>query len=72
MNNEIQHMLVRLFRRAWNKWNISQQRCADIFDRYDLDKYIADMYEFFHIQGDEATISDIEQHLTCMGEDYDH
>lgn len=72
MNNEIQHMLVRLFRRAWVKWNISQRRCAEVFDNYDLDRYIADMYEFFHVQGDEANIEDIEHHLECIGASYDH
>ena len=67
MENEIQHMQVRLFEKAWKKWKISLEKCADIFDRYDLDGYISDMYEFFHVQGDDANIEELEEHLAQLG-----
>ena len=69
-DNEIQHMLVRLFRRAWIKWGVTQQKCSEIFDSCNLDDYIVDMYEIYHVQGDEANISDIEEHIKSMGVAY--
>ena len=71
-NNEIHHMQVRLFHRKWKKWGITQQRCSEIFDSCKLDDYIADMYEFYHVQGDEANISDLEEHIRSIGANYDH
>ena len=41
--NEINHMQVRLFRRAWKEWGISENECAEIFDKNDVDGYIAEL-----------------------------
>ncbi len=67
MQNEIEHMQVRLFRYAWKRWGVGLHRCAEIFDRFDVDKYIEDNYEFFHVQGDKANIAEIEQYLRRKG-----
>ena len=66
-NDEILHMQVRLFRLAGRKWNKSTIECADVFDKYSVDQYIRDSYEFFHVQGDEANIEDIEEYLERKG-----
>ena len=60
-------MNVRLFRLAIERWNLSRQECAFLFRKYDIFDYIADAYEEFHEQGDEANIEDIEAYLTAKG-----
>ena len=67
MNNEILHMWVRIFHAACKKWGKSNVECAEIFDTYKIDDYIRDVYGFFHIQGDEANLSDIEEYLKNKG-----
>ena len=67
MNTELEHMQVRLFRYAWKKWGVGLLRCADIFDTFHVDQYIEDLYEFFHVQGDEANLLEIEHYLRNQG-----
>ncbi len=66
-NNEILHIQVRLFRLACRRWKKSIIECSDIFDGFDVDAYIREMYEFFHVQGDEANLDDIEGYLKGKG-----
>lgn len=63
MNKEILRMQIRLFRLACKKWNKKTLECAEIFDKYDVDKYISELYELFHVQGDDANLDDIETYL---------
>lgn len=58
---------IRLFRKACNDWGIGPSECADIFDQYNVDEFILDCYEFFHVQGDEANLSDIRDYVTKKG-----
>ena len=67
MDNEIKHMQVRLFRKAWKQWGITLDGCADLFDEYAIDKYISDCYEFFHVQGDESNLEEIERYIARRG-----
>ena len=60
-------MQVRLFRKAWKRWKKTLQECADLFDRYHVDRYISDAYELFHVQGDDANLFEIEQYLIRQG-----
>lgn len=66
--NEIQkedlyQIQVRLFRLAQLKWNISAAKCSELFKKYNIYGYIEACYDFFHVQGDEASLSDIEKYL---------
>ena len=58
---------VRLFRLAQNKWNLDSQKCSVLFNKYDVYNYIKACYGFFHIQGDEANLADIEEYLKNKG-----
>ncbi|MBO6113870.1 MAG: DUF3791 domain-containing protein [Lachnospiraceae bacterium] len=66
-SNEILHMQVRLFRLACKTWGITRLECAKIFDDYDIDNYINEAYEFFHVQGDEVNLEDIKNYLVRKG-----
>ena len=67
VRNEILHMQVRLFRLACKMWNKNEKECSDLFDTYEIDKYIRESYEIFHVQGDEANLEEIELYLQRKG-----
>ena len=71
MEKEILRMQIRLFRKACGRWNKTNNECADIFDKYEIDTYIKDFYEILHVQGDEANLNDIEEYLLKKGAVYD-
>ncbi len=60
-------ILVRLFHKAAVQWKLSVNECADLFDKYDVDNYISEAYDFFHVQGDDASIEDIAEYLKNKG-----
>ena len=63
MSKDLLRMQIRLFRKACKKWEISTKECEEIFTRYDVDDYITDLYEVFHVQSDEANMDDIEEYI---------
>lgn len=58
---------IRLFRMAQNKWNLDEEKCSELFNKYKIYDYIETCYEFFHVQGDDANLSDIEIYLKNNG-----
>ena len=58
---------IRLFRLAQDRWNIDEEKCSDIFNKYKIYDYIETCYDFFHIQGYETNLSDIELYLKNNG-----
>ncbi len=58
---------IRLFRLAQDKWNLDEKKCSEIFNKYKVYDYIETCYGFFHIQGDDANLSDIESYLDSIG-----
>ena len=67
MQNEIIPMQVRMFRLAQKRWKTSIERCAQIFDDMKIDQYIEDLYELFHVQGDDANLEEINDYLKRNG-----
>ena len=58
---------IRLFRLAQAKWNVDEEKCSSIFNKYKVYDYIGTCYAFFHIQGDDANLLDIESYLVNNG-----
>ena len=58
---------IRLFRLSQQKWNLSEQECSELFKKYKIYDYIQTCYDFFHVQGDEANIQDIQKYLLNNG-----
>ena len=63
----ILHMQIRLFRLAWMKWGVGLEKCAEWFDRFQVDRYISECYEIFHVQGDEANLGEVARYLKSQG-----
>jgi len=58
---------IRLFRLAQAKWKVDEEKCSSIFNKYKVYDYIGTCYDFFHIQGDDANLLDIESYLVNNG-----
>ena len=58
---------IRLFRLAQNKWNLDEEKCSELFNKHKIYDYIETCYEFFHVQGDDANLNDIENYLKNNG-----
>lgn len=61
--NEMILLQVRLFRLAMESWKKNQQEVALLFRKNGVYKFISDMYEEFHVQGDDANLREIETFL---------
>ena len=66
---EIIFMQVRLVRLASEEWNISIQKTAALFDKYNIFKFIEDCYGVFHMEGDGAVFDEIKILLKNKGVD---
>lgn len=64
---EITYMKVRLFRLAQKRWKTDFAHTGDIFSRYHLYEYIDDMYEEFHVQGDDVNLDELQDYLRRQG-----
>lgn len=60
---DLYQIQVRLFRFAQLKWDISAIKCSEIFNKYNIYSYIETCYEIYHVQGDEASLADIERYV---------
>ena len=58
---------IRLFRLAQSKWDLDEEKCSELFNKYKIYDYIETCYEFFHVQGDDANLNDIENYLKNNG-----
>ncbi len=65
--DDIFMLQVRLFMLAQKRWNKDVVECERIFEEYEINDYIKTSYEDFHVQGDEASILDIEEYLRRKG-----
>ena len=58
---------VRLYRMLQNRLGLSSAECNDVFDKYGVFDYIAQCYEEYHMQGDEANYADLLEYLRRQG-----
>lgn len=65
--DEIVLMQVRLVRLAVKTWSKSMQEVAGLFSANDVYRFIREMYEEFHVQGDVANLEEIALFLKNKG-----
>ena len=58
---------ARLFRLLQIRYDLTGKQCVELFREFDLYEYIKDCYEVYHVQGDEANLSDMEEYLNRKG-----
>ena len=60
---EIFLIRTRLFRLLQIRHGLTAEQCEELFRKFGLYEYIEDCYEEYHVQGDEANLSDMEEYL---------
>ncbi len=48
---------------------LSGREVIQLFDRYNVAKYIIDMFELFHIESDENMITAVDEYIRGKGDD---
>lgn len=66
---EIVFMQVRLLRVASEEWNTTIQKASELFEKYEILKFIEDCYGIFHTEGDGAVFDEINVVLDRKGVD---
>lgn len=67
--SQIVFMQVRLLRMAAEEWHTTIQKANEIFDKYNLLKFIEECFDVFHMEGNRAVFEEIQTVLRCKGVD---
>ncbi|PWJ54090.1 MULTISPECIES: DUF3791 domain-containing protein [unclassified Fibrobacter] len=65
--DEIILIQVRLLRLASKTWHKDMSEVAKLFRQYKVYDFMQDMYEEFHVQGDLASLNEVETYLKNQG-----
>ncbi len=64
---QIIYMQARIIRLASEKWNMPVEKIAEIFEKYNVLRYIEDCFGIFHVEGDDAVFEDVAAYLKNKG-----
>lgn len=67
MLDEILFMQMRLFRMYREQTGLSAQACNMLFEQQGIWNFIANCYDYLHLEGDEAILADIKVKLASQG-----
>lgn len=65
--SEKTYMKVRLFRLAQKRWHLDFKQCSELFNHYHLYDVIDELYEEFHVQGDETNLDELQEIIEKQG-----
>jgi len=64
---QILFMQIRIFMMASKKFGLSLSETSQLFRKYDILRFIRELYGLFHLEGDEAIFEDVKQYLKSRG-----
>ncbi len=67
MLDEVLFMQMRLFRMYREQAGLSARACNRLFEDQGIWDFIADCYDYLHLEGDDAILADIEAKLANQG-----
>lgn len=67
---DIADMQCWVFRMAQNRWKLSAEKCADIFEQYQILNFISDCYDILHLSSYECALDEVERMLDNKGVNY--
>ena len=67
LKDEMILIQVRLLRLAVKTWHKDMPEVARIFRQYKVYDFMQDMYEEFHVQGDQTSLQEVEMYLKSQG-----
>ena len=60
-------MQVRIARLAADRWGMSLADAVGLMARHGALAYVGDCFDYFHLEGDEAVLDDVEEYLAERG-----
>ncbi len=66
---QIVFMQARLLRMASEEWKVTIQKANDIFNKYNLLRFIEECFDVFRMEGDRAVFYEIQTLLKSKGVD---
>lgn len=66
---QIIFMQTRLLRLASEEWNTTIQKVNELFEKYNILRFIEECFDVFHMEGDMAVFDEIQTVLRCRGVD---
>ncbi|WP_172136030.1 DUF3791 domain-containing protein [Adlercreutzia sp. ZJ473] len=67
MLDEVLFMQARLFRMFREQCQLSPSQANEIFEQQGIWRFIEECYDYLHLEGDEAVLSDIFRKLSAQG-----
>lgn len=67
MVDEVLFMQIRLFRMYREQTGLSPHTCNELFKEQGIWDFIANCYDYLHLESDEAALADIEAKLSNQG-----
>lgn len=67
LKDEMILIQVRLLRLAAKTWHKEMSEVARLFRQYKVYDFMQDMYEEFHVQGDQTSLQEVETYLKSQG-----
>ena len=67
LKDEMILIQVRLLRLAAKTWHKEMPEVARLFRQYKVYDFMQDMYEEFHVQGDQTSLQEVETYLKSQG-----
>lgn len=64
---QILFMQIRLLRMSAEKFDLSLKETAELFEKFDVLKYIHKGFGIFHVEGDDAVFEDVKKYLKSKG-----
>ncbi len=61
------NMLVRVSRLAAKRWGVSFAQVMRVFAPADALGYVQRNFAYFHMEGDDAVLDDVEEYLASRG-----
>lgn len=68
---QITFMQARISQMASQRWGASLRQVMTLFCEHGVLEYIEDCFDYFHMEGDEAVLSDVADYLRKRGADPD-
>ena len=62
-NLQILYMQSRLVRLASARWNMPRDQVVQRFKNNRVFQYISDLWDYFHVEGDDAILCDVGEYL---------
>ena len=65
-DTEVLDFMYTTFYNCQCAWEMTPSKCVDVFNKYNVWKYIKELYELIHLQSDNRNIKEIEEYIDAQ------